>query len=101
MKLKKGDKVQVIAGKDKGKTGAIERVYDKQGTAMVHEINQYKRHIKKSEQTPEGGIVDVPRPIDVSKLMLVCPKSKKLTRVGYKIEKDKKIRVCRKCDKAI
>lgn len=101
MKLKKGDNVQVVAGKDKGKTGTIDRVYAKQNTALIQGVNQYKRHIKKSEQTPEGGIMDIPRPIDVSKLMLVCPKCKKLTRIGYKIEKDKKVRVCRKCDKAI
>lgn len=101
MKLRKGDKIQVIAGKDRGKNGAVERVYAKQNKVLVQGINLYKRHIKKSQEMQEGGIIDIPRAIDVSKVMLVCPKCKKATRIGYKEEKGKKVRVCRKCQNVI
>lgn len=101
MKLKKGDKVKIISGKDKGKEGKIEKVYRKSNKVLILGINLYKRHVKKNEKLPQGGIVDVPRPIDVSKVMLICPKCNKLTRIGYKIEKDKKIRICKKCQSKI
>lgn len=101
MKIKKGDKVKVTTGKDKGRQGVVERVYGKSSKLLITGINQYKRHVKKNDNMPQGGIVDVPRPIDVEKVMLICPKCSKLTRVGYRIEKNKKIRVCRKCKSKI
>lgn len=101
MKIKKGDKVKIMAGRDKGKTGVIEKVFSKAGKVIIPGINQYKKHVKKNEKMPQGGIVDVPRSIDASKLMLVCPKCGKVTRVGYKVEKNKKIRICRKCESKI
>lgn len=97
MKFRKGDKVKVIYGKDKGRDGIVERIYNKANKALVRGINIFKKHIKKSEKTPQGGVVEVPRPIDISKLMLVCPKCSKITRVGYEIVKGKKFRVCKKC----
>lgn len=101
MKIKKGDKIKIIIGKDKGKEGVVEKVYRKSNKILVMGINLYKRHLKKSDKFPQGGIVDVPRPILVSKVMLVCPKCKKTTRVGYQIEKNKKVRICKKCKSAI
>lgn len=101
MKLKKGDKIKVRIGKDKGKTGVVEKVYANSKKALVTGINLYKRHVKKNEKMPQGGIIDIPRAMDVSKMSLVCPKCSKATRVGYKIEKDKKIRVCVKCESKI
>lgn len=101
MKLKKGDKVVVIAGKDKGKKGAIDRVYTKQNTALIANINMYKRHVKKNEQYPQGAIVDLPRPINVAKIMMVCPKCNKPTRLGKKVEGNKHYRICRKCKSAL
>jgi len=98
MKIKKGDKVKVMTGKDKGKEGKVERVYKKSGKVLVANINLYKRHVKKSDKIPQGGIIDVPRPLDVAKVMLICPKCGKLTRVGFKVEKDKKYRICKKCN---
>ncbi len=97
MKLKKGDKVLVIAGKDKGREGPVEKVYPKSNRVLILKINVYKKHVKKSEQVPQGGTVEVPRPMDVSKVMLICPKCKKPARVGYLIEKGKKIRTCKRC----
>lgn len=101
MKLKKGDKARVIAGKDRGRDGVIEKIYKKQKTVMILGINQYKKHIKKSDKTPQGGVVELPRPIDVSKLALLCPKCLQITRVGYVIENGKKSRKCRKCNEKI
>lgn len=101
MKIKKGDKIRVITGKDKGREGLIERVYRKSKKVLVQGINLFKRHLKKSEQAPQGGIVDVPRPILISKVMLICPKCGKTTRVGFKLEKNKKFRICKKCQSKI
>jgi large subunit ribosomal protein L24 len=101
MKLKKGDKVKVITGKDKGRDGVIDRVYNKANKVLVTGINIYKRHVKKNEQMPQGGVVDIPRPIDISKIMLVCPKCNKETKVGYKVENGKKVRICKTCESQI
>jgi len=101
MKIRKGDKVKVIYGKDKGKEGMVERVYRKQNKVLIFGVNLYKKHVKKSEQFPNGGIIEVPRPLDVSKVMLICPKCKKPTRVGFKKEDKKKFRFCKKCKSKI
>jgi large subunit ribosomal protein L24 len=97
MKLKKGDKVKVITGKDKGRDGTIERVYTKSERVLILGMNMYKKHVKKNDQMPQGGVVDLPRPLDVSKVMFMCEKCGKPTRLGYQINEGKKIRVCRKC----
>lgn len=96
MKLKKGDKIRVIAGKDKGREGVIERVYKNQNTVLVPGINIYKRHMRKSDQMPEGGVVELPRPIDASKVMYINSSTKKPTRLGYVVENGKKFRVDKK-----
>lgn len=96
MKIHKGDTVLVIAGKDKGRTGTVDRVYPKSGTVLVENINMYKKAIKKTEQTPQGGLIDVPRPIQASNLMVVDPKTKKPSRVGYEITDGKKERIFKK-----
>jgi len=101
MKVKKGDKITVITGKDKGREGIIEKIYFKNNTALVQGVNIYKKHIKKNEKMPQGGVVEVPRPLAVSKIMLLCPVCKKSTRVEYKVEKNKKRRMCKKCKSII
>ncbi|MDO8608967.1 MAG: 50S ribosomal protein L24 [bacterium] len=101
MKIKKGDKVKVFEGKDAGRDGVVERVYSKSNTVLIQKINLYKRHIKKNEKLPQGGVVEIPRPIDVSKLMIICPKCTKAVRLGYVIEKNKKFRICKKCKSKI
>lgn len=93
MKLKKGDKVIVIAGSDKGKEGVIQVVYPKLNRVVVEGINVHKKHQKPTQQTPEGSVIDIYVPIDASNVMLVDPKTKKGTRVGYTVEKDKKVRI--------
>jgi large subunit ribosomal protein L24 len=89
-KLKKGDKVVVLAGKDKGKQGEISRVMPKDGKAVVDGINISIRHTKQS-QTAQGGRIPTPMPIDLSNLALM-DKNGKATRVGFRIEADKKVR---------
>ena len=101
MKIKKGDKIAVTAGKDNGRAGIVERIYPKQGTIVVAGINMVKKHIKKSEQTPQGGVAEVPRPLAVSNVLLICPKCKKKSKIGYKVEKGKKSRICRTCKSKI
>ncbi len=97
MKIRKGDKVKIMVGKDKGKDGVIDRVYPKQEKILIQGMNLTKRHIKKNQELPQGGIVDIAKPIRVSSVMLICPKCSKTTRVGFKLDKNKKLRSCRKC----
>jgi large subunit ribosomal protein L24 len=101
MKIKKGDKVKIISGKDKGREGQIAKVFTKSNKIMIPGLNIYRKHIKKNEQMPKGGVVELPRPINVSKIMLICPKCAKATRVGYQIEGKKKFRICKKCESKI
>ena len=101
MKIKKGDKVKIIYGKDKGRNGVVERVYTKEKKILIQGINIFKKHIKKNEKMPQGGVVELPRPIAVAKVMLLCPKCGKPARVGYEFSKDKKNRICKKCKSKI
>jgi large subunit ribosomal protein L24 len=100
MKLKKGDHVQVIQGKDVGKRGDIARVFPERDRVIVESaegINVAKKHQKPTKATMQGGITDKAMPIHVSNLMIVCSKCGP-TRVGYRVDPDgSKTRVCRKC----
>lgn len=101
MKIRKGDKVRIITGKDKGKEGVVERVYENKNKVLIPGLNIYKRHVKKSEQFPEGGVIEMPRALDASNVMLVSSSTKKVTRVGFIIEGNKKFRVERKTNERI
>lgn len=101
MKLKKGDQVKVRSGKDKGKTGKVEKVYSKENKILVAGINEYKRHVKAQTQTQKSEIITIIKPLPLSAVSLVCPNCKKETRVGFKIDGDEKLRICRKCKKKI
>src|SRR5690242_21428865 len=97
LKLKKGDRVQVLQGKDRGKTGEITRVLPTRNKVIVDGINVAKKHQKPTRATMQGGIIDRDMPIDVSNVALLCPKGHP-TRVGYKFNTDgTKRRVCKKC----
>lgn len=100
LKIKIGDTVKIMAGKDKGREGKVEKVFPKEGRVVVPGANLYKKHVKSFGQV-KGGIYDIPRPLDVSKIMLICPKCKKPTRVGISVLNDEKNRVCKKCGKEI
>lgn len=97
MKLKKGDTVKITVGKDKGRQAKVQKSYRTSGKILVEGLNLYKKHVKKNEQMPQGGVVEIPRALDVSKVMFICPKCKKEARLGFKIEGKKKNRICRKC----
>ena len=97
MRIKKGDTVQVLAGNDKGKTGEVLEVIPKDSKVVVKGVNVRKKHIKPRKQGDEGGILSIECAINSSKVNVVCPKCGKATRVEYKIENDKKVRVCKKC----
>ena len=97
MKIKKGDNVEVLSGNDKGKKGEVLEVLSKEGKVVVKGVNVRKKHVKAKRQGDESGIIPVECAIPVSKVNVVCPKCGKTTKVGYGMEKDKKIRICKKC----
>ena len=97
MNIKKDDKVVVLSDKDKGKQGKILVSDPKAAKVIVEGVNVATKHQKPRKQGEEGGIIKVETPIYVSKVQLVCPKCGKNTRVAFKLENGKKIRVCKKC----
>lgn len=102
MKIRAKDKVIVIRGKDAGKSGDVERTYPESGKVMVKGLNIYKKHVKKSDAFPQGGVVELSRAIPVENMMLVCPKCKEKTRIGYVVNAaGRKQRICRKCKEVI
>lgn len=101
MKFKKGDEVRVIRGKDKGKTGKIDKVLSKENKVLVFGVNQYKRHMKAKSQNQPSEIITITKPLPVPNLILVCPKCHLQTRVGFLMENDKKLRICKKCKQVV
>lgn len=101
MKLKKGDNVQVMVGKDRGRQVKIEKVDVKTGKVFLAGINQYKKHRKPQAGGQAGEIITLSRPLKSAKVALVCPKCKQVTRVGVRIDGEKKVRICRKCEMEI
>ncbi len=103
MKIKKGDKVKIIAGKDKGKKGKVLQVFPKERRASVEGLNLLIKHIRPRQQGEKGQRIEFPAPLDLSNLKLICPHCSKETKVDYKIltpedkKKKKKVRVCKKC----
>ena len=97
MKIKKGDTVVVLSGKDKGKQGKVQAVIPSDRKVVVEGVNIVTCHTKPRRQGETGGIVKREAAIYASKVQVVCPKCNKGTRVAHKIEGDKKIRVCKHC----
>ena len=95
-KIRKNDTVEVIAGKDKGKRGTVVRVILKKDAVIVSGVNIVKKAMKKRSQQDQGGIAEVEAPLNISNVAIVCKKCG-ATKIGYKMDGDKKIRVCRKC----
>ena len=99
MKLRKGDEVEVLAGKDLGKRGAIMRVYPNADKVIVDRVNIAKKHQKPTKATMQGGIIDKEMPMAVSNVAIICPSCGKPTRIGFRFEPDgTKVRICRKCE---
>jgi large subunit ribosomal protein L24 len=101
MKIKKGDIVKIITGKDNGKSGKVLKVIPQDKKVLVEGLNLFKKNVKPKKQGEKGEIVSLPRAINVSNVMLVCPNCKNAARVGYIIDGDDKKRVCKKCQSRI
>ncbi len=101
MRIKKGDNILVISGKDKGKTGKVLRSFPKEMSILVEAVNLKQKHIKPKRQGEQGQVVKVPAPFTVSNVKFICPKCGKAARLGYKVLGEKKFRVCKKCQSEI
>jgi large subunit ribosomal protein L24 len=98
LKIRKGDRVRVLSGKDKGKEGEVMRSLPREGKVIVDGVNVARKSQRPTRTTQQGGIIDKDMPIQVSNVALVCPSCGKPTRVGYTVDKSgQKARVCKKC----
>jgi large subunit ribosomal protein L24 len=101
LKIKKGDRVLVLSGKDKGKEGVVERAMPADGKVVVKGVNTAKRHQKSRSATEAGGIKEIDKPIPVSNVAVISPGDGKPTRVGYKLVDGKKVRICKRTGEEI
>ena len=101
MKIRKGDKVRIVKGKDRSRENTVEKVLTKEGKVIVSGLNIYKKAIRPTQKNQKGGIVEVSRPLPVENVMLICPKCQKPTRAGYRIEEGEKRRICKKCQSTL
>lgn len=97
MKIRKNDQVKIIAGKDRGKQGKILRVVSKGNKVVVEGLNIIKKHAKPKRGKEKGQRIEIPAPLDVSKVMIICPSCGKVARLGFKSSDGKKLRICKKC----
>ncbi|MDO8601149.1 MAG: 50S ribosomal protein L24 [bacterium] len=101
MKILKNDTVLIISGKDNGKKGKVLRALPKEGMVLVEGANLIKKHQKPKKGGEKGQVIQLPGPIAISSVELVCPKCGKAARVGYRTTEEKKYRICKKCDQEI
>jgi large subunit ribosomal protein L24 len=101
LNIKKGDEVKVLAGKEKGKTGKVIEVLPEEGRVAIEGLNLHTRFTRPKRQNEKGQKIQVPGPLSVSKLMLVCPHCGKPTRVGHSVTEAGSFRKCKKCGKTI
>jgi len=101
MKLKKGDTVLITSGKDRGRTAKILKSLIKERRILVEGMNLKKKHIKPKKEGEKGQVISVAMPLDASNVKFLCPKCGKATRLGYKLEKDRKYRICKKCQSEV
>jgi len=100
--VKKGDKVKVIAGKDRGKEGEILKAFPKENRVIVKGVNIVKKHVRPTQENPQGGILEKEAPIHSSNVMLVCGKCGEPSRTGKKVlDNGEKVRYCKKCEEDI
>lgn len=100
-KIKKGDQVKMLTGKDNGKSGKIVGVFSEEGKVVVDGLNLMKKHLRPKKEGEKGQRVEIPRKIDVSNVALICPKCGKETRVGFRVTEKGKFRICKKCNAEI
>jgi len=98
LNIKKNDSVVVISGKEKGKRGRVLSVYPSKDSLIIEKTNMIKKHMKPSRKFAQGGIIEKEAPVQISNVMLICPKCSKPTRIGaLTLQSGKKVRVCKKC----
>ena len=98
IRLKKGDNVQVIAGKDKGKTGKLVKVMRDAGRVVIEDVNVYTKHLRPTTQGAKGQTVQVARSLAISNVNIICKSCNKPVRIGHKVEGDTKTRICKSCE---
>lgn len=101
MKLRKGDTVLIIAGKDRGKTGTIEAIVPGLNRVVISGANAYKKHVKPSAKNPQGGVITAHRSMHASNVMVIESETKKPTRIGYRLQDGEKIRIARLTQKPL
>ncbi len=101
MRIKKGDTVLIISGKDRGRKGKVIEAFPKQGRLVIEGINLRKKHMKPKKSGEKGQIVETPAPLNASDIKLICSKCGKAVRTGYKLKGKKKYRICKKCKQAL
>jgi len=101
MKIKKGDTILVISGKDKGKKAKVLEAFPREKKILAEGINLVKKHRRAKSEKEKGQVIEIPKKINVSNVKFLCPKCSKAVRIGYKIVEKKKYRVCKKCKQEI
>ncbi|MGC9599288.1 MAG: 50S ribosomal protein L24 [Minisyncoccia bacterium] len=97
MNIRKGDNVKILSGKDRGKTGTVLHAYPHEERIIIDGLNIFKKRARPKKQGQKGEVVNVPRPMPVSKVMLVCVNCKNPVRVGFRTDGPRKARYCKKC----
>lgn len=97
MRIKKGDTIFILAGKDRGKSGKVLKITDNGERALIEGLNVFKKHSKPKRQGEKGEIVSVPRPLRISNIALACSRCSRGVRVGSRVEGEKKVRFCKRC----
>ena len=101
MNIRKGDTVKILSGKDRGKSGAVLKVSPKDGMITVSGLNMFKKRARPKKQGEKGETISVSRPLSRARVMFVCPRCKKATRLGARFEGTQKVRFCKKCQAAV
>ncbi len=100
-RIKIGDNVKILIGKDNGKSGIVESVNPTMKKVVVKGINMYKKHVKPSKKYPSGGIIDINMPLNISNVIIICPNCGKTTKAKFNLDKSAKTRICKKCGKSL
>ncbi len=98
MYLKKGDTVKILSGKDSGKRGKVLKIDVEGNKVIIDGVNVYKKHVRPKKQGEKGEIISLPRPLNASNVQIICGSCDRSVRVGFKIDNDKKVRYCKKCE---
>lgn len=99
--IKKGDTVKIIAGKDRGKTGKVLKVFAERDLVSVDGVNVYKKHVRPKKQGEKGEVVNLARPLRASNAQIVCPACSESSRIGFRVDGESKSRYCKKCNARI